>query len=97
MPKTLPVLLAAFALSGCASKHFTVCMETATGAGCSHHRFTAADAERVRALLAGQPISEQIKVWVEDIRKTPELPPQDSGSPRPIVPESPFGSGGPKL
>ena len=58
-------------LSGCGAKHYQVCMSSAeTGqAGCSHKRFTKQAATDIGKLLAAEPVSDTIEVWIEDARK----------------------------
>lgn len=76
------ILLAVIALSGCARRHYAVCMAGSGGSGCSHWRFDQKTANSIGALLASQPISEEVQIWIIDVRKypvvpkeTPEVPP----------------------
>ena len=71
--------LLAITLTGCAGKHYQVCMSSAeTGqAGCSHRKFTKQSATDIGKLLAAEPISDSIEVWIIDTRKQKHEPTQE--------------------
>lgn len=76
------IVLAILALTGCAGRHYAVCMQAGAGSGCSHQRFTAKEAHKIGELLAAQPISEDIQVWVIDDRKH-KVEPKSEAIPEP--------------
>lgn len=72
------VLISALALTGCAAKHYVVCVQGSAGAGCSHEQFSMANAKRVARLMATQPIAEDVTVWVEKKGTSKVAPANDS-------------------
>jgi hypothetical protein len=88
MRSVILVLTLAAVLSGCASKHYQVCVASARGEGCTHKLFTKKDAFSIRDILGEAPIPAQYETWVQDKRSKNPVPLPGPNDRPEVVPQS---------
>ena len=78
------LLVSLLFLTSCAGKHYSLCVVSPAGGGCSHTQFDKKTAGQVARMFGTSPaISDNLEVWVLDNKKKADPVPPVTLTPSP--------------